>query len=144
MTRTRRGDTLSILHDIACNPIIAEYIETLSLWDRRADGEMPDDIDTLSFREDEQAMQSIKDLLRHAEYYADADEDDWWSRILEEDRAGDQSNMDKLYATVALLSLLPNLKTLQLPDRWHEVREGESAEALVPNVQSLVAMSNKN
>ncbi|CAN9201399.1 unnamed protein product [Alternaria alternata] len=143
-TRTRRGDTLSIIHDIARDPIIAEYIETLSLWDRRADDEMPDDIDVPSFREDEQAMQSIKDLLRHAEYYADADEDDWWSRILEEDRAGDQSNMDKLYATVALLSLLPNLKTLQLPDRWHEVREGESAEALVPNVQSLVAMSNRN
>jgi hypothetical protein len=144
MSRTRRGDTLSILHSISRDPIIAEYIETLSLWDRRADDEMPDDTDAPSFREDEQVMQNIKDMLRHAEHYADADEDEWWSRILEEDRAGDQSNMDKLYATVALLSLLPNLKTLQLPDRWHEVREGESAEALVPNVQSLVAMSNKD
>jgi hypothetical protein len=142
MSRTRRGDTLAILHDISRDPIIAEYIETLSLWDHRQDDEMPDDTTPHSFREDEQEMENIRDLLRRAEYYADADEEEWWGRILEEDRAGDQSNMDKLYATVALLSLLPNLKTLQLPDRWHEVREGEGAEALVSNVQSLVAMSN--
>jgi hypothetical protein len=144
MSPSRRGDTLAILHAISEEPIIAEYIETLSLWDRRAVDEMPDDTDATSFRENEQAMQNIKALLRNTEHYADADEDEWWSHILEEDRAGDQSNMDKLYATVALLSLLPNLKTLQLPDRWHEVREGEGAEALVPSVQSLVAMSNKN
>jgi hypothetical protein len=115
-SRTRRGDTLAILHDISRNPIIAEYIETLSLWVRRSDDELSDDTGADDFREDEQEMQNIKDLLRNAEHYADADEDDWWSRILEEDRTQDQSNMDKLYATVALLSLLPNLKTLQLPD----------------------------
>ncbi len=144
MSRSRRCDTLAILHDISREPIVAEYIETLSLWDRRSDNEKLHDTSPRTFREDEEEMEKIKGLLRYAEYYADADEEEWWGHILEEDRAGDQPHTDKLYATVALLSLLPNLKTLQLPDRWHEVREGEGAEALVSHVQSLVAMSNTN
>ncbi|CAE6998307.1 hypothetical protein HRS9139_04182 [Pyrenophora teres f. teres] len=142
MSPSRRGDTLAVLHEIAREPIIAEYIETLFLWDRRANDEVREDPGAYNFRNDDKAMQEIKDLLRSAEYYANAEEEEWWAHILEEDKAGDQSDMDKLYATVALLSLLPNLKTLQLPDRWHEVRDGESAEALVPNVLSLVTMSN--
>ena len=142
MSPSRRGDTLAVLYEISREPIIAEYIESLFLWDRRADDEVREDPGAYNFRDDDKAMQDIKDLLRSSEYYANATEEEWWSHILEEDKAGDQSNMDKLYATVALLSLLPNLKTLQLPDRWHEVRDGESAEALVPNVQSLVTMSN--
>ncbi|KAI2486251.1 hypothetical protein Ptr902_00384 [Pyrenophora tritici-repentis] len=142
MSPSRRGDTLAVLHEIAREPIIAEYIETLFLWDRRADDEVREDTGAYDFRNDDKAMEEIKDLLRSAEHYANAEEEEWWAHILEEDKAGDQSDMDKLYATVALLSLLPNLKTLQLPDRWHEVRDGESAEALVPNVQSLVTLSN--
>ena len=31
----RRGDTLSVLYEISREPIIAEYIESLSLWDQR-------------------------------------------------------------------------------------------------------------
>ncbi|KAF1838251.1 hypothetical protein BDW02DRAFT_565284 [Decorospora gaudefroyi] len=139
---SRRGDTLAILYHISRDPIIAEYIESLYLWDRRAEDEVGDDPNAYNFRDDETAMENIKGLLCFAEHFANADNDDWWRQILEEDKAGDQSDMDKLHATVALLSLLPNLKKLQLPDRWHEVRHNEGAEELVPHVQALVSMSN--
>jgi hypothetical protein len=139
---TRRGDTLNILHDISNEPIIAEYIESLSLWDRRALDNVDHELNDYDFRKDENAMQGIKGLLASAEYYTMTDHEEWWSHILQEDSAGEQINMDKLYATVALLALLPNLKALQLPDRWHEVRRGEAAESLVPSVESLVTMSN--
>lgn len=138
----RRGDTLSILHDISREPVIAEYITSLSLWDRRAESEVENKLNGYDFREDEAAMTGIRALLRNAEYYAMADQDEWWRQIVEEDETSEDSGVDKLYATVALLALLPNLKTLQLPDRWHEVRRNEAAESLVPAVESLITMSN--
>ncbi|KAF2622890.1 hypothetical protein BU25DRAFT_202921 [Macroventuria anomochaeta] len=141
---SRRGDTLSVLYEISRNPIISEYIETLSLWDRRSDEDINSQGVTDNFRDDEQSMQEIKSLLRNAEFFQNADLEEWWFEIMEEDQATDIERVDKLYATVALLALLPNLKTLQLPDRWHEVRSDEAAEALVPSVESLVSMSNDN
>ncbi|KAF1357568.1 hypothetical protein EJ07DRAFT_167488 [Lizonia empirigonia] len=140
----RRGDTLSVLYEIAKNPIIAEYIENLSLWDRRPDEEINSHNTTSNFRDNAESMQQIKSLLRDAEYFRNIDLEKWWDETVEEDQATDVERVDKLYATVALLTLLPNLKTLQLPDRWHEVRSDEAAEALVPSVESLVSMSNDN
>ena len=140
----RRGDTLSIMHDISRDPIIAEYIESLSLWDRRTAEEVQDDPDAYNFREDDIALDRIKTLLSYAEYFINADLDEWWNQILDEDRAVEDLDADKLYATVALLSLLPNLKTLTLPDRWHEVRKTEAAESLVPSVEALMAIANSS
>lgn len=142
LSTTRLRDTLAILHEISREPIIAEYIESLYLWDRGSEDEVMDEDAEYSFRDDDEAMEEIKSLLRRTELYANADESEWWSQILEEDRAHNGSKIDKLYATIALLSLLPNLKVLQLPDRWHETREGEGSEDLVPLVQALVSMSN--
>jgi len=141
---TRLGDTLGLLYEISREPIIAEYITALSLWDRREEHELVGEMDEPNFREDEGAMRSIKSLLKSAEYYVRADQDEWWQQILEEDAAGDESEIDKLHATVALLALLPNIKTLQLPDRWHEVRSGEAAEDLVPAVEALIATANNS
>ncbi|OAL00871.1 hypothetical protein IQ06DRAFT_134380 [Phaeosphaeriaceae sp. SRC1lsM3a] len=137
-----RGNTLNILYEISRDPIIAEYIETLSLWDRRTEEEVIPDLNGHDFREDDAAMQGIKRLLQSAEYYAMADRDEWWSQIQEEDAVGEDTSIDKLYATVALLALLPNVKVLQLPDRWHEVRQGEAAQSLVQAVESLITISN--
>jgi hypothetical protein len=143
---TRRADTLSVLYEIAQNPIIAEYIETLDLWDRRPDEEISSAMSSVTndFRDNKESMEKIKQLLRDAEFFQTADLEEWWTEIMEEDQAIDVESCDKLHATVALLALLPNLKTLQLPDRWHEVRSNEAAEALVPSVESLVSMSNEN
>ncbi|KAI8938206.1 hypothetical protein NX059_005867 [Plenodomus lindquistii] len=140
--RTRRGDTLAILYEIARQPRIARYIEVLSLWDRRTEEDVADASATTNFRNSEEAMDNIKDLLRDAQYFANANLEQWWTQIIEEDQRPELDGVDKLYATIALLSLLPNLKKLQLPDRWHEVRETEAAEALVPSVEALVAMAN--
>lgn len=137
----RRGDTLSILHEISKDPSIAEYIETLSLWDRRLDQELSSN-DFDNFREDEDSLQQIKALLHRADFFRHADLEEWWNQIMEEDQTTDLESIDKLYATVALLTLLPNLRTLQLPDRWHEVRSDEAAAALVPSVEYLVSISN--
>lgn len=139
---TSRADTLSILYEISRDPIIANYIENLSLWDRRPIVNSHFDPDAYDFREDENAMGNIRKLLCNAEYFANADTETWWDRIIDEDISDDGEGADKLYATIALLSLLPNLKTLQLPDRWHEVRSTEVHEALVPSIESLVSISN--
>ena len=143
---TRRADTLSVLYEITQNPIIAEYIETLDLWDRRPNEEISSTRSSITndFRDNEESMEKIKQLLHDAEFFQTADLEEWWTEIMEEDQAIEEETCDKLHATVALLALLPNLKTLQLPDRWHEVRSGEAAEALVPSVESLVSMSNDN
>lgn len=140
----RRGDTLSLLYEISRESVVAEYIEDLSLWDRRAPENVRKEVSGYEFREDQTAMDLIKSLLHSAEYYAMADQDEWWQQILEEDAAGEDPDTDKLYATIALLSLLPNVRTLQLPDRWYEVRRKEAAEALVPAIESLIAMANKS
>jgi hypothetical protein len=142
--QARRGDTLSILYEISREPVIAEYITTLSLWDRRFSDEIDQVVTENDFRKDETAMAKIEQMLRSTEYYTMADQHDWWQQLQEEDASGEETHVDKLYATVALLALLPNLKVLQLPDRWHEVRRGEAAESLVPAVESLVAMSNNS
>ncbi|KAF3011149.1 hypothetical protein E8E13_011479 [Curvularia kusanoi] len=138
----RRGDALSLLYEISREPVIAEYIESLSLWDRRTVREIDSEEQPRNFRDDEEELLQIKALLRNAEFFRSADLETWWSEILEEDRTTDAESIDKLYATMALLALLPNLKTLQLPDRWHEVRGDEAAAALVPSVEHLISMSN--
>ncbi|KAF1849084.1 uncharacterized protein K460DRAFT_84966 [Cucurbitaria berberidis CBS 394.84] len=139
---TRRADTLSIIYKISQEPIIAQYIESLNLWDRRSLVDVRMSSDTYQFRDDEAAIKDIKSLLYSAEYFTKADPEEWWQSIVNEDSTDDSEDADKLYATIALLSLLPNLKTLQLPDRWHEVRNTEAAEALVPSIESLVSTSN--
>ncbi|KAF1943870.1 hypothetical protein EJ02DRAFT_118083 [Clathrospora elynae] len=138
----RRGNIMAIMYEISREPIIAQYIESLHLRSRRSEDEVGEDSDTYNFRDDNNAMENIKDLLRYAEHYANANGEDWWDHILEEDIMGDPSRTDRLYTSVALLSLLPNLKVLQLPNRWHEVQDNGAAATLVPNVQSLISMSN--
>jgi len=140
--RARRGDTLAILYEIACEPDIAWYIESLSLWDRRHEDDIPDNAVVDNFRDSDEAMNNIKDLLHHAEYFANADMEECWARILEEDQNPAIEGVDQLHTTVALLSLLPNLKTLQLPDEWCELSNTEAVESLISSVGALVAMAN--
>lgn len=139
----RRGDTLAILCEIAREPIIAEYIRFLSLWDRRSADEISDGPNLYDFRNDNRAMKNIKEFLYRAPYFAraHADANEWWEAIIREDQAEDDETIDNLFATVVLLSLLPNLETLQLPDRWHEVRGTEAAGDLVSSVESLITMA---
>ncbi|OAL51607.1 hypothetical protein IQ07DRAFT_385962 [Pyrenochaeta sp. DS3sAY3a] len=143
---TCRSDTLGLLYQISCDPHITYYIRSLSLWDHRIEEDISEDPDEYDFRGDEEAMDGIKTLLSSSEFLGDNNVEEWWELIKEKDfeRSYDDSleTIDNLYAVVALLSLLPNLRTLQLPDSWHEVRSNENAASLVPVIESLVSLSN--
>ncbi|KAH8712260.1 hypothetical protein GQ44DRAFT_713619 [Phaeosphaeriaceae sp. PMI808] len=136
------GDALGILYEISYEPIIAQYIKTLNLWTGYADSGLVNNSNAHTFREDESAMDEIRAFLRSNKYYTATGLDSWWQEILAEGTKIEAPNMDQLCATVALLALLPNIKSLQLPDQWHEVRANESASPLVPYLESLVALSN--
>ncbi|KAL6710599.1 hypothetical protein ACN47E_008647 [Coniothyrium glycines] len=138
----RRGDTLSIIREIAREPQIAHYIQSLDLWEWRVKSPVSSSHDDDDFRNHADTMETIKTLLRSTEYFAKTDLESWWENMLQEDRANDDDHLDKLYATIALLALLPNLQTLQLPDRWHEVRNTEAGEGLVPAIEAMVALAN--
>lgn len=138
----RRGDTLAILYEIAREPSIVWYVETLSLWDRRPEDNEANIAVIDNFRNSDEAMNNIRNFLQNTEYFASADMEDWWARILEEDQNPMRDGVDNLRATVALLSLLPNLETLQLPGGWHEFYTTEASESLIPSMEALVAMAN--
>jgi hypothetical protein len=138
----RYADTLRIIYEISQKPIIAEYIEHLSLWDRRQQEDVVKALITNDHRDDVSSTLVIKDILRRTEYFQQQDLESYWTDLIEEDDNIDLRHSDSLYATLALLALLPNIKTLQLPDRWHEVRETEAAEDLLPLVDTLVSMSS--
>lgn len=143
-TWPRRGDTLHVLYEISREPIIARYIKYLDLWDRRTEDDVHHELQPPSFGDDDDAIIRIKALLANSGLFTEDDAEEWWKQIMRQDTEGSEESVDNLYATVALLALLPNLRTFQPPDRWHEVRRTEAAEALVPAVESLVSISNNN
>jgi hypothetical protein len=140
-TSARRGDTLRMLYEISRDPLAAQYIESLNLWDRRQliAGDFND------FRANGEAMEGIKDMVMGSECLDNAgvDADKWWERVMKEDEVGDES---ALYTAVSLLSQLPNLKTLQLPHEWHDVRPAEDTEdddkRIVSVLDAIVECSN--
>lgn len=144
----RRNNTLSILYAISQEPIVAEYIESLSLWDRRSAQEISNDTDgAYDFREDGEALEKIKEMLLHAEFFAGAADPsvaEWWEEILEAPASNDQECLDEPAVTVALLALLPRLETLQLPERWDLVRVGEGLEQWIHIIETLVEQPNGN
>ena len=62
---------------------------------------------------------------------------------MKEDEVGDEN---ALYTAISLLSQLPNLKTLQLPHVWHDLRPSEDTEddnkRLVSVLDAIVERSN--
>ena len=140
-TSTRRGDTLRMLYEISRHPLAAQYIESLNLWDRRqlTTGDLDD------FRANGEVMEGIRKMVQRSECLDNAgvDADDWWGEIMKEDEAGDEN---ALYTAVSLLSQLPNLKTLQLPHVWHDLRPSEDMEddnkRLVSVLDAIIECSN--
>jgi hypothetical protein len=141
-TYPRYADSLRIIYEISQRSIIAEYIEHLSLWDRRQQEDVAKTSTTDDHRSNTSSMLAIKDVLNRTEYFRQDHLESYWNSLIDEDNDMDLRHSDRLYATIALLALLPNIKTLQLPDRWHEVREGEAAEDLLSSVDALISMSN--
>ena len=138
----RYADNLRIIYEISQKPAIAEYIEHLRLWDRRQQGDIPTTSTADDHRDDVASMLVIKDVLSKTKYFQQGHLESFWTQLIEEDNDVDLRHSDRLYATLALLALLPNIRSLQLPDSWYEVREGEAAENLLSFVDKLISMSN--
>ncbi|KAH7083284.1 hypothetical protein BKA63DRAFT_149201 [Paraphoma chrysanthemicola] len=70
-------------------------------------------------------MELIKAMVVRSELFetAGVDPEDWWSAMTKENFDSDEDDLrddDALHTTISLLSLLPNLKTLQLPSGWYD------------------------
>ncbi len=139
-------DVLGIIFRISREPLIAQYINTLYLWDqRRILTNRPltsIDNDFFDYRTNDTAMARIKDLFSQSRLFSESDLDEYWQSIIEDEPADGGINRGTLYATMLLLSLLPNLRELQLPEGWYQVRQGEAGEDLLPLAHSLVELSN--
>ncbi|KAF2251274.1 hypothetical protein BU26DRAFT_279643 [Trematosphaeria pertusa] len=122
----RHGDTLRILYEISRDPLVAEYIESLDLWNEEEPG--PDEEEDAGreggllddFRTDQAAMEKLKEMVTASEFL-DGDGQEWWEQIVKEEEAYDGDNQHLSHATIALLGLLPNLKTLRLWPDWLEI-----------------------
>ncbi|KAF2202682.1 hypothetical protein GQ43DRAFT_391657 [Delitschia confertaspora ATCC 74209] len=114
-TTARYADSLRILSKICAAPRIGWYIEQLDLWDKRVgvEGEVVDD-----FREDSEVMERVRSAVRASSFLRDAgvDADEWWEKITVEDDDGADPDdwLGTPFTDVFLLSLLPNLRELQL------------------------------
>jgi hypothetical protein len=114
--------TVQILYEISHDPLVAHYIEHLNLRDR--DRYNREDWGSgkraHKFRDDENAMQRVKEMVTGMKLLANVvDMDQWWKKILLEDEGENEDEGGGLRATVSLISLLPNLKTLELPADWN-------------------------
>lgn len=133
-----RGDTLRFLREIAKQPLVARYISTLLLWDRRLrlnrrkeevikeENEYPGS----RFRQDSEAMRGIKEVVLSwgAKYFdlAGISGEEWWREVEQEMKIPENTEADSAddspFATISLLLCLPNVKELQLSPRWGESR----------------------
>jgi hypothetical protein len=118
------SDILRILCEIACDPLVGRYIESLSL---RGRGGGPN-VDTKNdeFRSNEGIMESIKNMVLKSECFGSAgvDRQLWWEDILREvdldsEDGDNRDGLGAVHTTVSLLGQLPNLQTLQLPSGWY-------------------------
>jgi hypothetical protein len=140
-TGPRRGDTLQILYDILHDPLAAQYIETLNLWDRRELGTG----DSTDFRADRESMAGIRKMVLEAEclHKAGIDGESWWNKMTDGEDPGD---VCPVYTAIALLSQLPNLIALQLPHEWYVVDPDQLPEddykQLVPVLDAMVEYAN--
>ncbi|KAJ4299783.1 hypothetical protein N0V90_005029 [Kalmusia sp. IMI 367209] len=138
----RLDNTLGILEAISRDPMIAEYIETLDLWDPR--GIEEEDADLLDFRKDPDAMERVKSLVTTSPFLKDTDVDTeaWWTRMMEEEEVrADEDNTQISCTTIALLGLLPNLKSLRLDPGWQNFAP-EAPEYHLP-LSGLAAIVNR-
>jgi hypothetical protein len=153
-----QSDILRILCEIACDPLVGQYIESLSL---RGHGGGPN-VDTKNdrFKSDEKVMTSIKNMVLHSECFNNAGVDAqlWWEVMLQgfglENEAENEDNNHRpyhrvAYATVTLLNQLPNLQALELPPEWYSLNNNrtplpEAEERLEAVLKTMVEASNSS
>lgn len=121
-----RGKPLQLLHELSRDPLLADYIDVLNLWNPLAEGSQSDNSEiTDEFRMEDDTMERIKQLVTQTEWLQDAgvDVEGWWGRMMREDEAVDEDDGEQgLCAVLSLLSKLSGLKVLQLPDSWKSIK----------------------
>ncbi|KAK3215687.1 hypothetical protein GRF29_8g789969 [Pseudopithomyces chartarum] len=141
----RLDDTLGILDAIARDPLIAEYIEVLDLWDERGLSEEDDDF--LDFRGDLAAMERVKTLITSATFLKESgvDPEAWWNRMMKEEGTRiDHDNTAVSCTAITLLGLLPNLKSIRLDPGWqHFAPDQVDDELLLSVLQSIISRTGQ-
>ena len=117
----RPQTALQLIHAIALDPLIAQYIESARLWvDPSKIYRHRNLLSTAQsrFEQDEASLTAIRRLLRDSRYLkaANQDPDLWLRRIQLDDKFADEAPTN--FATAFLLTLLPNVKALGLPQGW--------------------------
>jgi hypothetical protein len=122
-SNNRRAGILRILYAISCDPLAAQYIESLDLYDR---GRIPGTTSDDDFPLNEEVKASIKKIISEAECFhcSGVDVDEWCEELWKEyERGPDEESRGEehaLHTTVSLLGQLTNLTKLQLPPGWYD------------------------
>jgi hypothetical protein len=110
------GELFSLLYELALDSLSAKYIEYLDLWDPHGTSNgMWRDI-----REDQEAMRRVMDMVLRSKVLLYLTE--LWHQMISEDQ--DSNDDGQPVAVVFLLSMLPNLRTLRLPQSWANLTGG--------------------
>ena len=141
----RLDDTLGILDAIAQDPLIAEYIEVLDLWDER--GLSDEDEDFLDFRGDVDSMERVKTLITSSTFLKESgvDPEAWWDKMMKEEGTRiDHDNTEVSCTAITLLGLLPNLKSIRLDPGWqHFSPDQPDGEILLSVLQSIISRTGQ-
>jgi hypothetical protein len=145
----KREDTLRILYEISRDPLVADYIEVLDLWDQREEEATlaTTNEDLYDFRTDKKAMANLKATVTASPIFAytDIPAEEWWDQILRED-AEEVVNDEKWRTAVTLLISLPNLKVLRLFPEWNTFEDHwiNQYEQVLPGLVGLINAANDN
>jgi hypothetical protein len=122
-SNNRRAGILRILHEISCDSLVEQYIESLDLWDHQRLPDTPGDDDFPLY---EEVKESIKKTISESECFLNSgvDVEEWCEELWKEYKKGSEDEgrgeEHALHTTVSLLGQLPNLKSLQLPPGWYD------------------------
>lgn len=126
------GNPLRILYEISQDPLVAQYIETLDLRYVRETQGVSTDLE--AFRMEQGAMDAIKELVTDSSKLQNAgmDTNEWWEKMMSEDEVDEEAEEGETvwtpYTIVMLLAQLPNLRQLQLPRSWSNLKPFEDPE----------------
>ena len=142
----RVDDTLGILDAIAKDPLVAEYIEVLDLWDTRSLSDEEEEF--LDFRSDAGALERVKALVTSADFLVEAgiDTEAWWNRMMEEEATRtDEDNTEVSCTIITLLGLLPNLQSIRLDPGWQNFAPAQESYLLpFAGLQSIVNRASQS
>lgn len=157
ITSNRKGrridDTLQIIYDISHEPLAAEYIEVLDLWDDRE----PNDghyltpvppgperrrsinltgLSLVDFRDTPGAFDTLKGFITRSFQFNECGinmEEVWEDMMKAEIHPELEGYAESTWTVISLLSLLSNVKTLRLPGWWEGPQEsaGNALDLLV-------------